>query len=65
MFANLSKSWGGASTPKEPQTQNGLFVHNHLLPIVVKLQTEIRGRKYKVCYVLCLFVCSSFGIYCP
>ncbi|GKY96543.1 hypothetical protein MPSEU_000613900 [Mayamaea pseudoterrestris] len=46
MSSYFSSVFGGATDDK-PKTKHGLFVATVLMPLVLQLQKEIRGRKYK------------------
>ena len=48
-FTAMTSAFGVAADDK-PKTKNGLFVATALMPLVLQLQKEIRGRKYKVRY---------------
>lgn len=50
MLAGLAKSLSldTSSSREFKKSSHGIFVHTHVLPLTLKLQKEIRGRKYKV-----------------
>jgi hypothetical protein len=45
-FSAVANAFG--TSDKHPKTKHGLFVATALMPLMLQLQKEIRGRKYKV-----------------
>jgi hypothetical protein len=40
--------WGHSAGQQQPPSAHSTFVRTSLLPLTIKLQKEVRGRKYKV-----------------